>query len=272
MRNAEALAGWRPDIPSTARMYDYFLGGKDNYPADREAAEKAIALMPPGVVRGAALQNRRFLIRAVRYLVAEAGIRQFLDIGAGLPTMENVHDVAQAIAPESRIVYVDYDPVVLAHARDLLFHNDRTTIIGHDVREPEQILADPALRALLDLNEPVAVMLVAILHYIRDCEDPAGLVSRLMAAMPSGSYLVLSHSTADSDEQALVAAKIYDKATAPMLLRSRAEVTKLFDGLDLVEPGVVWLSRWHPDSDHPDSDHPDEPGASYLWCGVACKP
>lgn len=252
-------------------MYDYFLGGKDNYPADREAAEKAIALMPPGVVRGAALQNRRFLIRAVRYLVGEAGIRQFLDIGTGLPTMENVHEVAQAIAPRSTIVYVDYDPVVLTHARDLLLHNDRAKIIGHDVREPERILADPELRALIDLNRPVAVMLVAILQFIRDSEDPAGLVRRLMDPMPSGSYLVLSHTTADSDAQARTAAEIYDKATAPMLLRSHAEVTGFFCGLDLVEPGVVWPSRWHPD-DETQQEQQDETGASYFWCGVARKP
>jgi hypothetical protein len=247
-------------------MYDYYLGGKDNYPADREAAEKAIALMPPGIVRDAAVQNRRFLIRAVRYLVREAGIRQFLDIGTGLPSMENVHQVAQAIAPESRIVYVDNDPVVLLHGRAMLLHNDQANIIGHDVREPQQILADPQLREMLDLTKPVAVMLVAVLHFIKDNEDPACLVRQLMDPMPSGSYLVLSHTSADTDVQATTAARAYDKATAPMLMRTHAEVTELFTGLDLVEPGVVWTSQWHPD--------PPATGGkpSFLWCGVARKP
>src|SRR5215469_16653246 len=150
---------FRPDIPSTARMYDYYLGGKDNYPADRETAERIIGMMPTGLVRTAAVQNRKFLIRAVRHLAAELGIRQFLDIGTGLPTLSNVHEVAQSIAPDSRVVYVDHDPIVVAHGRDLLHGCDRAEIINRDLRDPASILADPSLRALLDFGKPVAVLL-----------------------------------------------------------------------------------------------------------------
>src|ERR1700742_3195418 len=164
----QAGDGFQPDIPSTARMYDYYLGGKDNYPADRAAAERIIAMMPPGVVRNSAGQNRKFLMRVVRHLVSDLGIRQFLDIGTGLPTMNSVHQVAQAVAPDSRVVYVDHDPVVLAHSRNLLHGNERAAVIGKDLRDPAGILADPELRALLDFGQPVAVLLVAVLHFISD--------------------------------------------------------------------------------------------------------
>src|ERR1700761_383427 len=148
--------GFRPDVPSTARMYDYYLGGKDNYPADRAAAERIIAMMPDGVVRTSAVQNRKFLMRVVRHLAQDLGVRQFLDIGTGLPTMNSVHQVAQAVAPDSRVVYVDHDPVVLAHSRNLLHGNDRAAIVGRDLRDPAGILADPRLRELLDFSLPVA--------------------------------------------------------------------------------------------------------------------
>src|ERR1700735_5073271 len=164
----QATDAFRPDIPSTARMYDYYLGGKDNYPADRAAAERAIASMPNGVVRTAAVQNRKFLMRAVRHLTADLGVRQFLDIGTGLPTMNSVHQVAQAVAPDSRVVYVDHDPVVLAHSRNLLHGNDRAPTPGRDLRDPRGILADPGLRELLDFRQPIAVLLVAVLHFISD--------------------------------------------------------------------------------------------------------
>ena len=174
----QAADEFRPDIPSTARMYDYYLGGKDNYPADRAAAEHIIASMPKRRGPDAAVQNRKFLMRAVRHLTADLGIRQFLDIGTGLPTMNSVHQVAQSVAPESRVVYVDHDPIVLAHSRNLLHGNERATIIRQDLRDPAGILADPELRAMLDFRQPVAVLLVAVLHFVADADDPYGASRR----------------------------------------------------------------------------------------------
>jgi hypothetical protein len=253
-------------------MYDYYLGGKDNYPADRQAAERIIGMMPAGVVRTAAVQNRKFLIRAVRHLAAELGVRQFLDIGTGLPTVSNVHEVAQAIAPESRVVYVDHDPVVVAHGRDLLHGNDRATIIEQDLRDPAGILADPSLRVLLDFGQPIAVLLVAILPYVSDDEDPYRIVDFLMSAVPVGSYLVISHFTADSDPRADVAALEYRKATSSVHSRTRAQVAEFFAGHDLIGPGeVVWAPQWRPDTDDTDPDLAAEPGTSMSWCGVARK-
>jgi len=249
-------------------MYDYYLGGKDNYPADREAAETAIRMMPDGVVRTSAIQNRLFLVRAVRYLAGECGIRQYLDIGTGLPTMNNVHQVAQLVAPDSRVVYVDHDPIVIAHARDMLHAVPNTTILRQDLRDPEAILRDPALAALLDLRQPVAVLLVAIVHFLKEEEDPQRIIDTLVAAIPSGSYLVLSHFTADSYAQADVAAHVYDKATSTLRSRTQAQVTEMFADCDLVEPGVVWTPQWHPD---PETDLSDNPGKSLFWCGVARK-
>jgi hypothetical protein len=253
-------------------MYDYYLGGKDNYPADRQAAERIIGMMPAGVVRTAAAQNRKFLIRAVRHLAAELGVRQFLDIGTGLPTVSNVHEVAQAIAPDSRVVYVDHDPIVVAHGRDLLHGNDRATIIDQDLRDPAGILADPSLRALLDFGQPIAVLLVAILPYVSDDEDPYLIVDSLMSAVPVGSYLVISHFTADSDPRADVAALEYRKATSSVHSRTRAQVAEFFAGYDLIGPGeVVWAPQWRPDTDDTDPDLAAEPGTSMSWCGVARK-
>src|ERR1700744_5048673 len=165
---AQAGDAFRPDVPSTARMYDYYLGGKDNFPADRAAAERIIAMMPDGVVRTSAVQKRKFLMRVVRHLAQDLGVRQFLDIGTGLPTMNSVHQVAQAVAPDSRVVYVDHDPVVLAHSRNLLHGDERSAIIQKDLRDPAGLLADPDLRALLDFSQPIAVLLVAVLHFIAD--------------------------------------------------------------------------------------------------------
>jgi hypothetical protein len=272
----QAADEFRPDIPSTARIYDYYLGGKDNYPADRAAAEHIIASMPSGVVRTAAVQNRKFLMRAVRHLTTDLGIRQFLDIGTGLPTMNSVHQVAQSIAPESRVVYVDHDPIVLAHSRNLLHGNERATVIRQDLRDPAGILADPQLRATLDFRQPVAVLLVAVLHFVADAEDPCGVVKALMDPMPAGSYLVISHFTADSfDEQADAAAQGYQNATSSVHHRTRAEIAEFFAGYDLIDPGeLVWAPRWRRDADAPDDD-PEvavNPGRSLSWCGVARKP
>ena len=272
---AAPYAPLRSDIPNVARIYDYIIGGKDNYPVDREAAERIMSAMPDGEVRSAAMENRRFLMRAVRYLAEDRGIRQFLDVGAGLPTMNSVHQVAQTIAPESRVVYADYDPVVLAHSRDLLHGNDRATIIRHDLRDAAGIVADPELRAMLDLSRPVGVLLVAVLHFISDADDPAGIVEALMDPMPAGSYLVISHFTADNDERlAAEATEPYKNASSPAYGRTRARVAELFSGYELTEPGeVVWTPQWRRAVDGPVEDPAmvANPGLSICWCAVARK-
>jgi len=251
-------------------MYDYYLGGKDNYPADREAAEKVIAMMPSGTIRIAAQQNRGFLGRAVRYLARELGVRQFLDIGTGLPTMNNVHDVAKNVDRDCRVVYVDHDPVVLAHARDMLNAVSGTTILQHDLRNPSEIINDPELRSMFDFGQPIAMLLVAVLHFISDDENPRRLIRELMEQLPSGSFLVISHATNDSYKQIDDAVSNgYAKATSQMFNRSRDEIAGLFEGLELVEPGLVWLPQWRPD---PDTGLKDRPGDSLCWCGVARKP
>jgi hypothetical protein len=257
---AQAADAFRPDIPSTARMYDYYLGGKDNYPADRAAAERAIASMPNGVVRTAAAQNRKFLMRAVWHLTADLGIRQFLDIGTGLPTMNSVHEVTRSVAPDSRVVYVDNDPVVLAHARDLLHGLPGTMTASHDLRDPEAIISDPGIRATLDFGRPVAVLCVAVLHFVADADDPAGIVSALMAATPPGSCLAISHLTADHYTHADRVEDIYADTTPGLHLRSRAAVESLFGGLPLLPPGALtYTGNWHPD---PNTDPASAPGGS----------
>jgi SAM-dependent methyltransferase len=262
-------AEFRPDIPSTARMYDYYLGGKDNYPADRAAAEEVIASMPSGGnARIAAVENRKFLGRAVRYLAREAGIRQFLDIGSGLPTVNNVHEVAQSVAPDARVVYVDHDPVVLAHARDLLHGVPGTTILRHDVRDPEEILSDPEATALLDLSQPVGVLLISVLHFVTDAENPRGIIATLMDAVRPGSYLAIAHGAADSSPEIADAAEVYEEATSKLSVRSQAQVQAMFKGFDLVDPGVVWLPEWHPE---PGTVPLADPSSSLGWCGVAVK-
>jgi hypothetical protein len=270
----QAADAFRPDIPSTARMYDYYLGGKDNYPADRAAAERAIALMPNGVVRTAAVQNRKFLMRAVRYLTVDLGIRQFLDIGTGLPTMNSVHQVAQSFVPESRVVYVDHDPIVLAHSRNLLHGSQHAKVIRQDLRNPAGILADPELREMLDFSQPVAVLLVAVLHFISAADDPYGVVQALMDPMPTGSYLVISHFTADSFMQAEAAAEEYENATSTVHSRTRSQVAEFFTGYELIAPGkLVWAPQWRRDVDEPDDD-PEvkaHPGRSLSWCGIGRK-
>jgi len=272
--SAAPRAPLRSDIPNVARIYDYILGGKDNYPVDRAAAERVVSAMPAGVLQALALENRGFLMRAVRYLARHAGIRQFLDIGAGLPTMNSVHQVAQAIAAGSRVVYVDNDPVVLAHSRDLLHGNDGAAVIRADLRDTAGILAAPELRAMLDLSKPVGVLLLAILHFIPDAEDPYSIVRALMDALPSGSHLVISHFTPDSHErQAAEITEVYENSSAPMYSRTWARVAEFFTGLDLTEPGLVWAPRWRHPADGPVADPrmAANPGLSMSWCGVGRK-
>jgi hypothetical protein len=234
-------------------MYDYLLGGKNNFAVDRETAEKA--LLAWGTVRTAARENRAFLGRAVRYLTAEAGIRQFLDIGTGLPSANNVHEVAQSLSPASRIVYVDNDPIVLAHARALLTSDPegKTAYIHADLREPEKILADPATRGTLDFTKPIALMLVAILHFIPDSDEPQRIVRTLLDALPSGSYLVASHVTDEHDPDTLAeAGRAYEERGLAGQIRTSEEFAELvFDGLEMVEPGVVVVSEWRPDGPGP---------------------
>jgi hypothetical protein len=251
-------------------MYDYFLGGKDHYAADRETAEAAMRSWP--AVRAAVRQNRAFLGRTVRYLVQDAGVRQFLDIGTGLPSANNVHEVAQSVTPQARVVYVDNDPVVLAHARSLLKSapQGRTAYIDADLREPGRILADPVLGETLDLGKPVALMLVAILHFVVDAEEPAAIIGTLLSALAPGSYLVASHVTPEHDPAGVGGLeRTYRQAGIPAQTRTAADFTAMaFTGLRLIEPGVVLVSDWRPD---PASPRP--PARAVNWYGgVAVKP
>jgi SAM-dependent methyltransferase len=252
--------------PNTARVWNYWLGGKDCYQADRALGDE-VARLVPGIV-DSARADRAFLSHSVRYLGGEKGIRQYLDIGTGLPTMDNTHEVAQRVAPESRIVYVDNDPLVLAHARALLrgTREGATDYLDADLRDPEKIL-DAAARTL-DLTRPVAVMLLAVLHLVTDDEEAYETVRRLMAALPSGSHLALTHACSDA-EPTRTAIRAYNESGIPTPVkgRSRAEIEKFFDGLDLVEPGVVTCTRWRPVPSPWGA--PDE---VMTYCGVAAKP
>jgi hypothetical protein len=259
---------FRPDIPSPARIYDYLLGGKDNYPSDRQAGDELIANLPNS--RQAVRWNRTFLRRAVRFLVNEAGIRQLIDIGAGLPTVGNVHEIAQQDGLPVRVVYVDNDPVVLAHGRHMLHGVPDTVILEHDLRAPADILADPELRRLIDFAAPVGILLVAILHFISDDDDPASIITELLAPFPAGSHLVLSHGTQDGTPAVGDTLRnVYNEATAQAFVRSHDEVLSLVRGLDLIEPGMVWLPQWRPE---PGTVLPDHPEQFYAYALVARKP
>ena len=239
--------------PHAARMYDYLLGGKDHFAVDRATAEKAIAAIPTG--RTGVRENRAFLGRAVRYLVAEAGIRQFLDIGTGLPSANSVHEVAQAAAPESRVVYVDNDPIVLAHARALLTSTleGRSAYIEADLCEPEKILAAPAIADTLDFGKPVALMLVGILHFVPDDAKPGQAVTTLVDALPPGSYVAASHGAPEFNPDGAQAwSRTYRDSGVPFQLRTADEFTELaFRGLEFVDPGLVVVSDWRPDDPGP---------------------
>ncbi len=233
-------------VAHPARVYDYWLGGKDNFAADREAAERVLEATPGLRMRVRA--NRAFLARVVRFLAGEAGIRQFLDIGTGIPTANNTHEVAQAAAPDARIVYVDNDPIVLTHARALLASTPAGAVdyLQADLREPEKILAGAA--GTLEFQRPVAVMLLGILHLIQDSEDPWGTVAGLMDAVPSGSYLAISHPAIEIHPGQAEAQRRYnERVSTPQTLRTQAEVARFFDGLDLVAPGLVQVHQWRPD-------------------------
>lgn len=254
-------------IPHSARVYNYWLGGKDNYAADRALAEMIAERVP--TIRTIVQSNRSFLGRVVRHLSQEVGIRQYLDIGTGIPTAGNVHEIAQAIIPQTRVLYVDNDPIVLAHARALMTGNSagHTAFIHCDVRDPQAILDDPALTAALDLDEPVALMLVGILMHVRDDEDPYGIVRTLVDALPSGSYLTITHPTADFNAEAMaVISGSNEQSGITFRPRSKAEVADFFEGLELVEPGVVPALSWRPD------EPSEDPLSAYLYAAVGRKP
>ncbi len=239
--------------PYSARMYDYYLGGKNHFAADRAVADRALASWP--AARIGLRENRRFLGRAVRYLAAEAGIRQFLDIGAGLPTTRNVHEIAQEVDPSSRVVYVDNDPMVLAHSRALLTSapEGRIAHVPGDLRSPLDIIGSEAARSVLDFTRPVALLLVAVLHFLLEEDKPETVVSALLDALPSGSYLAASHVTTEHDPVGVGGwQRAYLEAGIPAQARDADEFAPLaFAGLDLVPPGVVLVSEWRPDSTEP---------------------
>jgi hypothetical protein len=259
------------NVAHAARVYDYLLGGVDNFAVDRQAAQNAATAHPGGIATSRAMVrgNRDFLVRAVRFLAGETGIRQFLDVGTGIPNADNVHAVAQQVAPDSRIVCVDNDPIVIAHAHTLIESTPEgaATFVDADLRDPDDVLRQAS--ALLDFSQPVAILLVAILHLLRDEDDPYALPTRLLEAVPSGSYLVLSHLTGELAPEMVEVSRRYESTMQePLVLRTHAQVSRFFDGLELVEPGVVSVDQWRPDET---GDTPDTPLMAH-WCGVARKP
>jgi hypothetical protein len=264
---------WAPgDIdlerPSVARVYDYLLGGAHNFAADRAVAQKTLEVMPD--VRTGALQHRAFLRRAVRYLLGR-GVRQFLDLGSGIPTVGNVHEIAQAVDPAAKVVYVDLDSVAVAHSRSLLDGNERVRVLQADVRDPVTVFASPEVNDLLDLNEPIAVLMVAVLHFVSDDENPQGILAGYRDRLAPGSFLALSQAGYEADEEtpAMRAARsVYERSVTRTTLRNGAEFTKLFAGFDLVEPGVVRLPQWH-------AEGPDDEGIADRafpgFCAVGRK-
>ncbi|WP_225839249.1 SAM-dependent methyltransferase [Streptomyces sp. NK08204] len=233
--------------PHPARIYDYLLGGKDNYAVDQLAGEELAAAAPEARIGVRA--NRAFLQRAVRYVVGH-GVRQILDIGTGLPTSPNVHETAQEAAPDVRVAYVDNDPIVAAHGSALLSRSGTTRIVLGDLRDPQAVLDHPRVREIIDFDQPVALLLVAVLHFLTDAEKPEQVVATLRDALPAGSFLVLSHATDDFADRSAAQA-VYRKATAALTLRSHAQVERFFDGFDLVEPGLAQIPFWRPDSTPP---------------------
>ena len=241
-----APSGIDTRVPNMARMYDYALGGKDNFAADRDAVQKLFSLSPEN--KDVPRANRRFLNRAVRFVVAQ-GVRQFLDLGTGLPSQGHVHEVVGEVDPGARVVYVDYDPVVVSHARALLANRGSVTVVEADIRDPEGILAHPALTGLIDFSQPVAVLFVAVMHGLPDEADPAGIVRAFGERLAPGSYLILSHLTSEGHPPALVAQKeeVFARSDAPVRYRSRAEILRMFGGFELVEPGLTAVTQWRGD-------------------------
>ncbi|BCJ47366.1 hypothetical protein GCM10010168_17240 [Actinoplanes ianthinogenes] len=270
MLDESVPTGIDASVPHPARRYNYWLGGKDNFQADRESADEIEAKFPG--MRAGVRANRDVLRRITGFLAADAGIRQFLDIGTGLPTADNTHEVAQRIAPNSRVLYVDNDPLVMTHARALLTSTPEgtTDYIQADLREPEKILDSPELRSTLDLGQPVALMLIAILHFLPERERARAIVRQLVDALPSGSYLAATHFTTDfmPADELVVYRQMLDAGRTDIWPSTRAEFTGLFEGLELVEPGVVLATEWRPDGSGPEVD----PSRISMWAGVGRKP
>ena len=260
---------WAPegidlDRPNAARMYDYALGGSHNFAVDREMVEKVEAMMPGSSLIAHA--NRGFLGRAVRYCL-DAGVRQFIDVGSGIPTVGSVHEVARRIAPDAHVVYIDVDPVAVAHGQAILRDDPYTAAIHGDVRRPAEILADPQVTRLIDFDRPVAVLLIAVLHFIPDEDDPAGLVRQFGARLAPGSFLVLSHGTTeDRPDDADTVGQLYKGTSTPLSLRPRAAIQALFGDFALIEPGLTWVSAWRPVP-----GQPDEPERREMVAGVGVR-
>jgi hypothetical protein len=248
-------------------MYDAMLGGEHNFAIDREAVAAFTAIDPQ--VRTLARANRDFLGRAVRFLV-ESGVRQFIDLGSGIPTQGNVHEVAQAASPGARVVYVDNDPVAVAHSTSLLADNPDADIVDGDIRRPADVLSSPQVRKLIDFEQPVAVLMITILHFVTPAEDPAGIVATFRDALPDGSWLAMSHATnEDRPDTAAAVGKLYSsRATSPVTARSHDEILGLFDGFDLVTPGLTYVPLWRPD---PQDEIPENPSEYWVYAGVGRK-
>ncbi|MEV5200790.1 SAM-dependent methyltransferase [Streptomyces sp. NPDC053720] len=269
-RPAWAPQGIDISVPSVSRMYDFYLGGSHNFEVDREAARKAMEFMPglPKVMQA----NRAFMRRAVRYAVSQ-GISQFLDIGSGIPTFGNVHEVAQAADPEARVAYVDHDPVAVAHSRAVLEGNGRAVIAAADLRHPQEIVKSPEITGLLDLDRPVALLLVAVLHFIEDSDDPQSAVAELREALAPGSIVVMTHASYEgiplTREEAGGTVEVYKNIRNPLVMRSRTEIARFFEGYEMVEPGLVSMPHWRPDA--PVVTEQEDPFAFSGFAGVGRK-
>lgn len=262
---------WAPesidlDRPNAARVYDYLLGGAANFEQDRVFAEKVIAAMPHA--RTAARLNRAFLHRAVRFCV-DAGIRQFIDVGSGIPTAGNVHEIAQSIAPECRVLYVDNEPVAVTHSELLLRGNDNADAIRADLADPEAVLQSEAAARLIDFDQPMAVLMVSVLHFVAEDPDPHAAVRRYVDVMAPGSYLVLSHAANLTTDGSIKTEKLYRQSNNPGVARSNGEILAFFDGTEIVEPGLVWTPEWRPESP---GDVGENPEMSLVYAGVGRKP
>jgi hypothetical protein len=263
--------GWVPrgidvDQPSVARVYDCYLGGFHNFTADRALVEEIRKIMPAAPLYARA--NRAFLTNAVRFCVRN-GITQFLDIGSGIPTVGNVHEVARHADPQARVVYVDSDPVAVSHSEAILADDEQVTIVQADLREPSRILTDPAVLKLLDFDKPVALLMVGVLHFIPDSDDPAGIIGEYAARLASGSYLILSHGTDDGpvDPEFTTVTNMYRDTVAAVTMRSRDEVAALFRGVELIPPGLTWVSQWRPEVGTEDAAGPERLYGVYAGVG-----
>ncbi|MEV6953611.1 SAM-dependent methyltransferase [Streptomyces sp. NPDC051183] len=273
-RPAWAPPGIDISVPSVSRIYDYYLGGSHNFEVDRQAARRAMEFMPglPKIMQA----NRAFMRRAVRHAVAE-GVTQFLDIGSGIPTFGNVHEIAQAASPEARVVYVDHDPVAVAHSQAVLAGDDRTAVVAADLRKPRDILTAPEAARLLDFDRPVALMLVAVLHFLEDADDPYALVAELRDALAPGSMLILTHASYEgiplSEDVAGGAVGVYRDIRNPLVMRTGEQITRFFDGFELIEPGVVAMPNWRPDGpeDPQDGEVQEDPYAFSGFAGAGRK-